>query len=160
MDLNELMEKFAATAEIKGCAPDGNGVYWLSVDDMELRVFATDDGHVAFSADVGEPPPGGVETRECFYRTLLEAMHLGRGSAGASFSIDGSSGTVCLHRTEALSALDFESFKSMMGHFVDTLAEWRKIAADFRPVAEKRALEENARRQGARDMAANGFMQV
>ena len=154
------MEKSAATAEIKGCAPDGNGVYWLLVDDMELCVFSTDDGHVAFSAGVGEPPPGGVETRECFYRTLLEAMHLGRGSAGASFSIDGASGTVCLHRTEALSALDFEAFKSTMGHFVDTLAEWRKIAADFRPVAEKRASEENARREGARDVVENGFMQV
>lgn len=160
MELNRLMKDFAAAVGLDSCTPDDNGVYGLLIDGMQVSAFETDRGCVALLADVGEPPLNGVEARERLYRTLLGAMHLGRGSASASFSINEETGMICLHRLEALATLDVEGFKEFLGHFVDALAEWRRIVVDFSPVAEKMAAEEGERRQTARDMAAGGFIQV
>lgn len=160
MELKKLMKDFAAAVGLENCTPDGNGVYGLLIDGMQVSAFETDRGYVALLADVGEPPLNGVEARECLYRTLLGAMHLGRGSASTSFSINEDTGMICIHRLEALAALDVEGFKELLGHFVDTLAEWRRIVVDFSPLAEKMAAEEGERLQTARDVAAGDFIQV
>ena len=163
MELEEIMAQFAETAGLeKGFGADADGVYRLRIDEMPVSVSPAGDGHFALFAPVGEPPPDAVAGRERLYRTLLESAHLGRGTASASFSIDAESGNICLQRLESTAALDLEGFRQLLGNFVNTLVEWRRIVADFRPVAVK--VDEEARKgeeiSRSLAMGADGFLQV
>lgn len=162
MELNELMAEFAAAAGLEDFRADADGAYRLLIDEMPVSVFPAGDGRFALLAPVGEPPPDAPAGRERLFRLLLESAHLGRGTASASFSVDAETGEICLQRLESTAELGFEGFKSLLGNFVNALAEWRRIVADFRPVAEKvdEALREGE--EAARNMAmgADGFMQV
>lgn len=162
MELKELMEGFAAATGLEGLEPDDGGAYGLQIDGMSVTVCEADDAHVALLAAVGEPPPDAVAGRERLYRTLLESAHLGRGTAGASFSIDEATGEIFLTRLESAAALDPEGFRRLLGDFANALAEWRQIVADFRPLAgqvdedEREAAEESR----AAGMGAEGFLRV
>lgn len=112
MDLNELMEEFAAAAGLEEFGADADGAYRLLIDEMPVAVCPAGDGHVALFAPVGEPPPDAPAGRERLYRLLLESAHLGRGTASAFFSVDAETGEICLQRLESTAALDSENFKS------------------------------------------------
>lgn len=162
MDLNELMEEFAASAGLEEFGADADGAYRLLIDEMPVAVCPAGDGHVALFAPVGEPPPNAPAGRELLYRLLLESAHLGRGTASAFFSVDAETGEICLQRLESTAALDSENFKNLLGNFVNALAEWRRIVADFRPVAAKVDEEMRTDEEASRSMAmgSDGFMQV
>ena len=64
---------------------------------------------------------------------MLEANHLFAGTAGATLSRDKKTGRFCLCRVEPLALLDADSFASVMESFVNTLAVWRSIVANYRP---------------------------
>lgn len=160
MDFDEIIEQFAAAAGLEGFRADDDGVYRLLIDGMPVSACPADDGHIALFAPVGEPPPDAVAGRERLYRTLLESAHLGRGTASASFSIDAETGEIYLQRLESAAGLDCEGFKLLLENFVDVLAEWRRIVADFRPIAAK--VDEEAREDEklSRNMGVDGFLQV
>lgn len=162
MDLNELMEKFAAEIGLEEFGADADGAYRLLIDEMPVSVFPAQDDHLALVAPVGEPPPDAVAGRERIFRLLLESAHLGRGTASAFFSVDAETGEICLQRLESMAALDFDGFKLLLDNFVNVLAEWRRIVADFRPVAAKVDEEVREDEETLRSMAmgADGFMQV
>lgn len=163
MELEEIMKQFAVTAGLgEGFGADADGAYRLLIDEMPVSVCPAGDGHLALFAPVGEPPPDAVAGRERLYRTLLESAHLGRGTASASFSIDAETGGICLQRREGTATLDLEGFRQLLGNFVNALVEWRRIVADFRPVAAKVDEEAHEAEEMSRSMIMGGesFLQV
>lgn len=160
MELKELMEGLAAACGITGVAEDNDGMYRLGIDDMEVSFTSiAESAQLVVWAEVCEMPPEG---RERLYRVMMESMFMGQATGGAAFSIDPESGKVYLQRIEFLSALDVESFTTLLEKFVNVLEQWRAIISDFRPVAkemDRKAAEETEtdRRLG---MGLGGFMQV
>ena len=160
MELKELMEGLAAACGIDGMAANEDGIYRLMIDDMEVSFMSVEEsGQLVVWAEVCEMPPEG---RERLCRVLMESMFMGRATGGATFSIEPESGKVCLQRIEFLSALDVEAFNGLLEKFVNVLEEWRKIIADFRPVAEEldRKAAEDAEADRQVGMGLDGFMQV
>lgn len=162
MQLEMLMQQLAENADVPPFAANEDGGFDVEINAMPVSIQQTDDGHIVLQAEVGVPPPNALEARERLYRVLLEAMFRGAGSGGATFSLDKASGTVFLHRIENAAALDYDGFMAILEPFADTLAQWRAIVAEFRPVAERMEQDAHAASEASRhaNMSANGFIQV
>ena len=156
MELKEIMTAFAAEIGLTDLAPDEDGVYHLSIDDMTVS-FAEDEGRLLTWAEVCEPPPEGQDRLN---RVLLEAMFMGRATGGAVFSIDHESGKVFLHRHDSLAGMELDGFRVMLEGFVNTLESWTHTITDFRAVAPEIAEAQRSSAEEARLMGLGGFMQV
>lgn len=162
MRLEMLMEQLAEEGGVPPFVTNGDGGYDVEINAMPVSIQRTDDDHIVLQAAVGVPPPNAVEARERLYRVMLEAMFRGSGSGGAVLSLDKSSGTVFLHRTESAAVLDYDGFKALLETFVGTLDQWRRIVTEFNPVAERMERDAQEAAEASRDMnmSANGFIQV
>lgn len=157
MELRELMDQFAAALEIEDSKPDADGAYHFEIDGMPVSLLeVAETGELLTWADVGELPSEG---RERFCMELMKAMFMGEGTGGATFSIARDSGRLCLHRVDALAALDFDSFRTKFERFVNILEEWRTMLADFREVAPEHA-HESATAESSRSLRLGGFIKV
>ena len=76
--------------------------------------------------------------------------------SGAFFAKEPESGAYVLVRRLRLPELDAESFDGALEELVNLSETWRRLLADFRPVA-KAAAERSAE---APQFGANGFFQV
>lgn len=160
MELKEIIAEFAAEVGLADIAPDEDGAYNLLIDEMQVSFRETPEGGPAyFFATVGDLPPAAGEV---FYRMMLEAMYLGKGTGGASLSIDGERGLVCLHRIVSLEGLDLDGFKKALEVFVNTLETWRKTIADYRELAPvlADAAKDAADESRQLGMGLDGVMQV
>ena len=137
MKLDALMREYAEEAGHKPFVADRNGAFNLEIDSMPVSFEETDDGHIVLQGPVGGLPPAVSAGRERLYRALLEAMFRGRASGGAVFSVDHASDKVYLHRIEHSLALDYIGFKAFVESFINVLAQWRTLLADYRPDAEQ-----------------------
>lgn len=147
MDLREIMAAFAARAGFGDLSPDGDGVYNLGIDDMEIRLMESGEtGSLVTWGSVGRPPPEG---EGLLFRTLLESMFMGSATGGSSFSIDRESGEIFLQRVDPLATLDPDSFWTMLEKFINILSEWRGIVDSHSGVAPERA---RAERDGLEEM--------
>lgn len=157
MEFREIMRQFGAKIGMADLSPDETNSCHLKIDDMSVSFMEDPDaGTVVTWAEICEPPTDGASM---LYRVLMESMFMGQGTAGASFSIEPESGKIYLHRVDPSAVLDLDSFCAMVEKFVNTLEQWRKTIADFRPVVEavKEADAEDAQMTG---FGMNGFMQV
>ena len=139
------MREYAEEAGHKPFVADRNGAFNLEIDSMPVSFEETDDGHIVLQGPVGDLPPAVSAGRERLYRALLEAMFRGKASGGAVFSVDHASDKVYLHRIENSLALDYIGFKAFVESFINVLAQWRTLLADYRPdagQAEQGAQEE------------------
>ena len=145
MELKEIMAAFAAETGMQELKPDDGGVFHVMIDEMPVSFGEIKDaGQLVTLAQVCEPPP---ETRNRLYRVLMEAMHMGTATGGAMFSVAPDGEMIYLQRFDALQALDYDGFKSMLEKFVNVLEQWRGIIAVFRvvaPVLEGAGAEEDA----------------
>ena len=133
MEFEDLMAAFGRELGIPELGQGRDGVCNIEVDGMSVSFMAMSrTGQLVTWADVCVAPPEG---REQLYQMLMEAMFMGRATAGGSFSIDRETGNVYLHRFDTLQTLDLDSFKAMLEKFVNVLEEWRQRIADFRPDA-------------------------
>ncbi|MCQ2394921.1 MAG: type III secretion system chaperone [Kiritimatiellae bacterium] len=158
MEFKKLMADFAAAARIDRIDPDEDGCYRFEIDGMVVtfsEVLESDE--LLTWAEAGELPPEG---RETLYRTLLEALYMGRATGGSVLSVDPESGMVCLHRSDPLTAMDFERFKEALQKFVNVLEFWRRTLADFRPAAKEHAEAVQAEPGVEREIAFGNFMRV
>lgn len=92
---------------------------------------ASDFKLVLISANLGEVPPEG---REALFRSMLEANNLFSGTAGATLSLDATSGEARLQRYVAENDLA----NDVMGNletFIETALTWSRLIADYRPSA-------------------------
>ena len=157
MEFREIIRQLGAKIGIEDLAPDETNACHLSFDDMSVSFMEdpVSDTVVTWS-EVCEPPADGADM---LYRVLMEAMFMGRGTAGSSFSIDPESGKIFLHRVDPAAMLDLDSFCAMTEKFVNTLEVWRRNITDFRPVAAA-IRNADAAADKPLDLGAGGFMQV
>lgn len=129
MELKELMAAFAAETGMSELRSGEEGAYLFTVDDIAMMIAPVgDEERFALYAEIGAPPEGG---REQVYRALLEASFPRGGKAVSTLSIDAETERICLHRTESLTALDYDGFKAVLEEFVNMADNWRKNLAAF-----------------------------
>ena len=143
MEFEKLISDFAERHSIANLAAENNAAA-LEVDGIVVTLVAAGDA-LSVSAEIGEPPADG---RAEFAELMLEANL----QTGAFFAKEPESGAYVLVRRLQLPELGAESFDELVN-----LAEtWRRLLADFRPVAKAAA----ERTDGAPQFGANGFVQV
>ena len=129
MTFKELIAAFGAKIGVALVADNESCV--VGVDDMTVTFLHLDEADkISIYGEIGETPQDGIEE---LLSTMLEANHLFAGTAGATLSRDKKTGRFCLCRVEPLALLDADSFASVMESFVNTLAVWRSIVANYRP---------------------------
>ena len=147
MDFKDLIADFAERHGIANLAAEDNAAA-LDIDGIVVTLVAAGDT-LSVSADIGEPP---VDGRADFSELLLEANL----QSEAFFAKEHESGAYILVRRLALPALDAESFDAALEALVNLAETWRRLLADFRPVAK--AAAENA--ETDLQFGASGFVQV
>ena len=157
MTFEELISGLGSRIGVELTSDDGSCV--INVDDMVVTFLNLPDcGKLAIHAEIGDPPPHGLEQ---LLSSMLEANHLFVGTAGATISRDRETGKFQLCRQESLAVLDEEAFAAMVESFVNTLGIWRKALADYRPSAASEAKPAPAEEEGeAPSFGLTGFIQV
>ena len=147
MEFEKLISDFAERHSIANLAAENNAAA-LEVDGIVVTLVAAGDA-LSVSAEIGEPPADG---RAEFAELMLEANL----QTGAFFAKEPESGAYVLVRRLQLPTLDAESFDAALEELVTLAETWRRLLADFRPVAKAAA----ERTDGAPQFGANGFVQV
>lgn len=160
MEYAELMSDFNANLNIEGASPDADGAYHFEIDGMPVSVMEIAELRQAVVwGDLGEMPPVNCER---LYKSMLEAMFMGEGTGGGSFSIDHETGRVYLQRLLPLVALETADFLSQVERFVNVLEEWRRIIAEYRDVSSefKDAMGRDDAEQRRAWLNADGFLRA
>ena len=147
MEFEELIADFAERHRIANLAAENNAAA-LDVDGIVVMLVTTGDA-LSVSAEIGEPPSEG---RAEFAELLLEANL----QSEAFFAIEPVSGAYVLVRRLPLSMLDVEALEATLEALINLAETWRRLLADFRPVAKVAA----ERVDEAPQFGANGFVQV
>ena len=147
MEFQELVANFAERHGVANLVAADNAVA-IDIDGIALTLVAAGDT-LSLSAEIGEPP---VDGRADFAELLLEASL----QSDAFFAKEPEGGVYLLVRRLALPALDNETFDAALEALVNQAETWRRLLADFRPVA-KAASE---RTEEFPQFGATGFVQV
>ena len=147
MDFAEIISDFAERHGIADLTAEDNAAA-LDIDGIVVTLVAADDA-LSISADIGEPP---AEGRADFAELMLEANL----QLDAFFAKAPESGAYVLVRRLALPTLDPESFDAALEALVNLAETWRRLLADFRPVAKAAA----ERVDESPQFGAHGFVQV
>ena len=147
MDFKDLITDFAERHGIANLAAEDNAAA-LDIDGIVVTLVAAGDV-LSVSAEIGEPP---VDGRAEFAELLLEANL----QSEAFFAKEPESGAYVLVRRLQLPTLDAESFDAALEALVNLAETWRRLLADFRPVAKAAA----ERTEASPQFGANGFVQV
>ena len=147
MDFAELISDFAERHGIADLTAEDNAAA-LDIDGIVITLVAADDA-LSISADIGEPP---VEGRADFAELMLEANL----QLDAFFAKAPEGGAYVLVRRLPLAMLDAEAFEAALEALVNLSETWRRLLADFRPVAKAAA----ERTEELPQFGANGFFQV
>ena len=147
MDFEKLISDFAERHGIANLAAEDNAAA-LDIDGIVVTLVAAGDA-LSVSADIGEPPSEG---RGDFAELMLEANL----QLDAFFAKEPENGAYILVRRISLPALDPESFDAALEALVNLAETWRRLLADFRPVAQ--AAAENT--EEPPQFGATGFVQV
>ena len=147
MEFQQLIADFAGRHGIANLAAEDNAAA-LDIDGIVVTLVTADDA-LLVSAEIGEPPSEG---RAEFAELMLEAnLH-----SEAFFAKEPESGAYVLVRRLPLATLDAESFDAALEALVNLAETWRRLLADFRPVAKAAA----ERTDGVPQFGANDFVQV
>ena len=156
MDTQELISRFgekigiSLSLEDGACAFEADGSL-ITVNDLP------EIGAIALSGDLGEPPP---ERLEALYRTLLEANHLFRETAGATISLDPDAGRFALCKSLPAALLDQDSFFGEVERFVNAVESWSRLIRDFRSAAAEAAANDGEDAASAPALGSGGFLSV
>ena len=147
MDFQQLVADFAERHGIANLAAEDNAAA-LDVDGIVITLVAAGDV-LSISADIGEPPSEG---RAEFAELVLESNL----RSEAFFAKVPENGVYVLVRRLPLPALDGDSFDAALEAFVNLAETWRRLLADFRPVAKAAA----ERTEEVPQFGTGGFVQV
>ena len=147
MDFAKLISDFAERHGIANLAAEDNAAA-LDVDGIVVTLVAAGDV-LSVSAEIGEPPSDG---RAEFDELMLEANL----QSEAFFAKEPEGGAYILVRRLSLPMLEPEAFDTALEALVNLAETWRRLLADFRPVAKAAA----ERADEAPHFGATGFVQV
>lgn len=147
MEFTELISDFAERHDIANLTAKDNAAA-LDIDGIVVTLVAAGEA-LSLSADIGEPP---VEGRSEFADLLLEANL----QSEAFFAKESEGGAYILVRRLSLSTLDSDAFDAALESLVNLAETWRRLLADFRPVAKAAA----AATEEPLPFGASGFVQV
>ena len=149
MEFNELIADFAKRHNVADLVTVDDAAS-LDIDGIIVTIVSKDD-MLTLSAEIGEPP---AEGNAAFSDLLLEANL----QSGVCFAkAPGQGGPYFAVRRLALQLIDGVAFDSALEAFVNNAEAWRRLLADFRPVAKAAA----ERAEGDRpSFGSNRFMQV
>ena len=147
MEFEKLISDFAERHGIAELAAEDNTAA-LEIDGIIITLVAAGDA-LSMSADIGEPPSDG---RAEFVELMLEANL----QSEAFFAKAPEGGPYVLVRRLPLATLDAEAFDAALEALVNLSETWRRLLADFRPVAKAAA----ERTEELPQFGANGFFQV
>ena len=138
MEFNELIENFAERHNVADLVAYGNAAS-LDIDGIIVTIVASGD-KVILSADLGEPPAEGASLQ-----------------TDAFFGKASESGDYIIVRRLTLQVLDVDAFDAALESVVNQTETWRRLLADYRPVAKAAAERAEAERSS---FGSTGFMQV
>ena len=147
MDFAKLISEFADRHGIADLTAEDNAAA-LDIDGIVVTLLATGDA-LSISAEIGEPPSEG---RADFAELMLEANL----QSAAFFAKEPESGAYIIVRRLPLPTLEAESFDAALEALVNLAETWRRLLADFRPVAKAAA----ERSEETPQFGASGFVQV
>ena len=147
MDFPELISSFAERHGIADLATEDNAAAF-DIDGIVVTLVAVGDV-LSVSAEIGEPP---TEGRADFAELMLEANL----QSDAFFAKAPESGAYVLVRRLSFPMLEADAFDAALETFVNLAETWRRLFADFRPVAKAAAerIEEEPQ------FGASDFVQV
>ena len=148
MEYNELIADFAKRHNVENLVAV-DGAASLDIDGIIVTIVANEDTLI-LSAEIGEPPAEGAGA---FADLLLEANL----QSGAYFAKGPEQGPYLVVRQLPLPSIDVDAFDSALEAFVNNAEMWRRLLADFRPVAKAAAEHAEAELPS---FGSNGFMQV
>ena len=147
MDFAKLISEFADRHGIAYLTAEDNAAA-LDIDGIVVTLLATGDA-ISISAEIGEPPSEG---RADFAELMLEANL----QSEAFFAKEPENGAYIIVRRLPLPTLEAESFDAALEALVNLAETWRRLLADFRPVAKAAA----ERSEETPQFGASGFVQV
>ena len=147
MEFEKLISDFAERHGIANLAAEDNAAA-LDVDGIVITLVSVGDA-LSVSAEIGEPPSEG---RFEFADLMLEANL----QSEAFFAKEPERGAYVLVRRLPLAMLDARAFDAALEAHVNLAETWRRLLADFRPVAKAAASRTNE----APQFGDNGFFQV
>ena len=147
MEFNELIADFGTRHKVENLVAVDSAAA-LDIDGIIVTIVAKEDVLI-LSAEIGEPPADGAAA---FANLLLEANL----QSGVFFAKAPDPGPYMVVRRTPLSLLDAETFDTALETFVNQAETWRRLLADFRPVAKAAA----ERTDGVPQFGTNGFVQV
>ena len=148
MEFNELIEDFAARHSVENLVVV-DGAASLDIDGIIVTIVASEEV-LTLSAELGEQP---VEGAAVFANLLLEANL----QPGAYFAKAPEQGPYLIVRRLSFPLIDGDAFDAELENFVNNAENWRRILADFRPVAKAAAERSETERPS---FGSDGFMQV
>ena len=86
-------------------------------------------GIVYIHADLGEPPPQGLET---LYRKLLDSNHAFQATSGATLSVNPETGSVRLQRFDPYDVIAAAGASKVLVLFANVAAAWSALVCDYR----------------------------
>ena len=132
MDNFKLIEKFG---ERLGMTLERNpdGAYLFEIDGRAFSIHDIPEcDRIVLSGDLGHPPP---ESKDKLCIALLEAQHMLKNTAGATFSLDPETENFSLCKALVPAVLDTDGFFAEAENFINALHAWAEIIRDFRPEA-------------------------
>ena len=148
MEFNELLADFAKRPNVENLVVV-DGAASLDIDGIIVTIVANDET-LTLSAEIGEPPAEGAGT---FANLLLEANL----QSGACFAKGPEQGPYLVVRRLPLHSVDVDALDVALEAFVNNAETWRRLLADFRPVAKAAAGQAEAE---SPSFGSTGFMQV
>ena len=148
MDFTQLVSDFAQRHGIANLAAEDNAAA-LDIDGIVVMLVTTGDT-LSISAEIGEPPAEGAAV---FANLLLEANM----QPGAFFARAPEQGMYFIVLRLPLRSVDDDAFDSALESFVNQTETWRRLLADFRPIAK--ATAERAESESP-SFGSTGFMPV
>ena len=135
MEFKELIADFAARHNVEGLVVEDD-IVGLDIDGIIVTLVAN-DGVIAASAEIGEPP---AEGRADFADVLLEANL----ESEVFFAKNREGGQYVAMRRLVLATLDAKDFEAALEGLVNVVETWRQMLDDFRPAAKAAAEAEAA----------------
>ena len=130
MEFNQLIDDFAKRHNVENLVVV-DGAAALDIDGIIVTIVAK--GEVLnFSAEIGNPPAEGAPV---FANLLLEANT----QSGVVFAKIPDPGPYVVVQRLQLVLVDDDTFDNALETFVNQAETWRRLLADFRPIAKAAA---------------------